>query len=290
MSISRNRSKPKFSERGDDKYTWHKMLELLKPHLNKHPLGQLTFISDRRELGWELTSGDLVPAVKDVIKREWRFSLTKILIAYVEEPTEGKFSASANRTLTTRIPTAFGENVESAIHHLDKLHTRTDRWKIRVRVTRMWKPINSKKNCAISIEFVMLDSKGYQIHAVLFKKDFQYFNSVVKEDFVQEGSIYTLEKFDVVFAKDYSPVEHAYKIHFKEGTLVKIATEEANDISKHMFKFTEFDNIPTKASQLTFLIDVIDVSTKVGKARKAAGKLLKEVVIMNKRQAWAVNP
>ncbi|KAF9618569.1 hypothetical protein IFM89_002264 [Coptis chinensis] len=165
---------------------------------------------------------------------------------------------------------------------LDKLHTRTDRWKIRVRVTRMWKPINSKKNCAISIEFVMLDSKGYQIHAVLFEKDFQYFDSVVKKDFVQEGSIYTLEKFDVVFAKDYRPVENAYKIHFKEGTLVKIATEEANDISKHMFKFVEFDNIPTKASQLTFLTDVIGVLTKVGKARIAAGKLLKEVVIMNK--------
>ncbi|KAF9602960.1 hypothetical protein IFM89_032963 [Coptis chinensis] len=119
---------------------------------------------------------------------------------------------------------------------LDKLHTRTNRWKIRVRVTRMWKPINSKKNCAISIEFVMLDSKGYQIHAVLFEKDFQYFDSVVKEDFVQEGSIYTLEKFDVVFAKDYRSVDNAYKIHFKEGTLVKIATEEANDISKHILE------------------------------------------------------
>ncbi|KAF9587824.1 hypothetical protein IFM89_005828 [Coptis chinensis] len=172
---------------------------------------------------------------------------------------------------------------------LHKLHTRTDRWKIRVRVTRLWKPINSKKNCTISIEFVMLDSKGYQIHVVLFEKDFQYFDSVGKEDFIQEGSIYTLEKFDVVFAKDYLPVEHAYRIHFKEGALVKIATEEGNDISKHMFKFIKFDNIPTKASQLTFLTDVIGVLMKVGKARNAAGKLLKEVVIMNKRQAWVAN-
>ncbi|KAF9613593.1 hypothetical protein IFM89_009263 [Coptis chinensis] len=60
-----------------------------------------------------------------------------------------------------------------------------------------------------------------------------------------------------------APVEHAYKIHFKEGTLIKIATEEANDISKHMFKFVEFDTIPIKARQITFLIDVIGVLKKL---------------------------
>ncbi|KAF9618689.1 hypothetical protein IFM89_002384, partial [Coptis chinensis] len=84
--------------------------------------------------------------------------------------------------------------------------------------------------------------------------------------------------------KDYRPVEHAYKIHFKEAGDRRWSRSQLKKSMTYqsMFKFIKFDNIPTKARQVTFLTDMIGVLTKVGKVRKAARKLLREVVIMNK--------
>ncbi|KAF9604974.1 hypothetical protein IFM89_011667 [Coptis chinensis] len=67
----------------ENKFTWNKMLSLLKPHLNKHPAGHLTFISDRQKglingvatnipcdiTGDGLSEGDLVPAIQGVIEK-----------------------------------------------------------------------------------------------------------------------------------------------------------------------------------------------------------------------------
>ncbi|KAL2933520.1 Replication protein A 70 kDa DNA-binding subunit A [Bienertia sinuspersici] len=136
-------------------------------------------------------------------------------------------------------------------------------WTLIVRITRMCEvKYNPTSETTDSLDMVLLDEHGSQIHALIKKDLIPYFKDVAKE-----GSVYTISHFVVGNNKrSYQQVQSGSIIWFNSFTSLKFEPEALVDIPKHKFNFQPFENLAKRNNRKDILtvhinLDIPEVHT-----------------------------
>ncbi|XP_074278710.1 uncharacterized protein LOC141602306 [Silene latifolia] len=134
------------------------------------------------------------------------------------------------------------------------------RYQITARATRIWEVGANQNAKPLSLDMVLLDTKGEHIHATIPQKWIRSF-----KDDIQEGRIYEVAHFEVAKNnRGYRPVHtNENLIKFTPFTSIIEQPEESNKIEKHKFEFHQLDLIHERNNKTDYLIDVIGVLTGV---------------------------
>ncbi|KAL2900984.1 Replication protein A 70 kDa DNA-binding subunit A, partial [Bienertia sinuspersici] len=129
-----------------------------------------------------------------------------------------------------------------------------------VRITRMWEvKYNPTSETTDSLDMVLLDEQGSQIHALIKKDLIPHFKEVAKE-----GSVYMISHFGVGNNKrSYQQVQNDSIIWFNSFTSLKFEPEGLVDIPKHKFNFQPFEHLAERNNRkdiLTVLHKSLDSS------------------------------
>ncbi|KAF9588849.1 hypothetical protein IFM89_016787 [Coptis chinensis] len=161
---------------------------------------------------------------------------------------------------------------------LSELTDRTQRCKIKVRVSRRWtfdsKDSQEKKK---RFDVVLIDEQGNQIQAVVPKNHSNTFLNVL-----EEGHVYHIENFSVQSRTDsYRPVQHEYLILIRWDTIVRGSSEAHPEIPKYNFDFVEFNKISLLPKENPNLKDVYGTLEGVSELMFRKGLMLKEIFLKN---------
>ncbi|XP_074265105.1 uncharacterized protein LOC141587526 [Silene latifolia] len=134
------------------------------------------------------------------------------------------------------------------------------RYQITARATRIWEVAPNQNAKPLSLDMVLLDTKGEHIHATIPQKWIRNF-----KDDIQEGRIYEVAHFEVAKNnRGYRPVHtNENLIKFTPFTSIIEQPEDSNKIEKHKFEFHQLDLIHERNNKTDYLIDVIGVLTGV---------------------------
>ncbi|KAK9725261.1 hypothetical protein RND81_05G132500 [Saponaria officinalis] len=142
-----------------------------------------------------------------------------------------------------------------------------ERWKIKVRVSRLWEVRNYKNHDSlICVDMVLIDEEGGYVHATI-KGDFaDKFRSKLTE-----GGVYIFGNFAIEPNKSMYLVvsDNKIMIRFFYNTYIKAVKEEDYVISKHKFDFSPYPTLEHRHLKFDFLSDVYGVllnETKEGNA------------------------
>ncbi|XP_057418071.1 uncharacterized protein LOC130712255 [Lotus japonicus] len=108
--------------------------------------------------------------------------------------------------------------MKAVFNDVSELRSGKEQWKIMVKVIRIWysKGFASSK-LPLSLEMVLMDSKGNKIHATI-KKTLMY----KFEKLLVDGNVYSISGFVLVDScGDYKTTRHNYKICFMFKTEVR---------------------------------------------------------------------
>lgn len=87
--------------------------------------------------------------------------------------------------------------------------------KTTVWIERVWEHSSPDSTILFGLDFVMVDRKGGTAEGVIPKDKLETF-----KDAIQEGGLHTIERFDIVKAKDrYKVVDHLFRIRFIQRTI-----------------------------------------------------------------------
>ncbi|XP_038701879.1 replication protein A 70 kDa DNA-binding subunit D-like [Tripterygium wilfordii] len=130
-----------------------------------------------------------------------------------------------------------------------------------VRLTRLWESRNTKTDETISIDMILLDREGTQIHAIIWKRQAERFREKL-----HEGKLYKIKNFRVVVSKvNYKPVDGKYTIVFMPNTsLEELPKDRGEPIDKHKFCFQSYEELVNRPNHHVVLSDVIGLLTGVG--------------------------
>ncbi|KAL2893949.1 Replication protein A 70 kDa DNA-binding subunit A [Bienertia sinuspersici] len=118
----------------------------------------------------------------------------------------------------------------------------------------MWEvKYNPTSETADSLDMVLLDEQGSQIHALIKKDLIPHFKEVAKE-----GSVYTISHFGVGNNKrSYQQVQNDSIIWFNSFTSLKFEPEGLVDIPKHKFNFQPFEHLAERNNRKDILTVLI---------------------------------
>ncbi|XP_063946048.1 replication protein A 70 kDa DNA-binding subunit B-like [Daucus carota subsp. sativus] len=126
-------------------------------------------------------------------------------------------------------------------------------WKIKVRMTRLWKSINSKTGDFKGYNMILLDDDKTHIHAFA---GLEFVNGI--DEVPEEGKIYETSEFNVADAKySYSPVSNKKEIYFLKRTNMKLIEEEDDMIPQHKFELVAFNALKEKVGNTKILTDLM---------------------------------
>ncbi|KAF9590497.1 hypothetical protein IFM89_035604 [Coptis chinensis] len=117
-------------------------------------------------------------------------------------------------------------------------------YKIKVRVSRIWEAIDYTTNTVKSLDTLLLDEHGDQIHAKIPSFIIGKYKPQLKE-----MQIYHIEDFSTLKIFDnvtYRPVNHPYIIKFKWNTIVKPNREFDTQFPKQQFDFVDFTKVSSR--------------------------------------------
>ncbi|XP_057419196.1 uncharacterized protein LOC130713448 [Lotus japonicus] len=153
--------------------------------------------------------------------------------------------------------------MNAVFHDVSELHSGKEKWRIMVKVIRMWYSQGfASSKLPLSLEVVLMDSKGTKIHASIKKTLMYKFDKLLVD-----GNVYSLSSFVVVDSfGEYKTTRHNYKISFMFNTEVRALDKNPMDIFP--YSFVSFAEILSPAFDTTFLVDVIGILTGVGVERE----------------------
>ena len=154
---------------------------------------------------------------------------------------------------------------------LNDINPARNDWKIKVRVSRIWKVVNTHQNDElISLDMVLIDEKvSFYIKA---QTEFQYFMhtnllsywlsfcSTLQENWIhatipkkfiaknreliEEGKVYKIQNFIITDnKKKYKIVENEYMLQFNDETEIERVYENLPNIITNKFKFVSFEAV-----------------------------------------------
>ncbi|KAF6147474.1 hypothetical protein GIB67_021300 [Kingdonia uniflora] len=137
---------------------------------------------------------------------------------------------------------------------IEKFNHTIDRWKIKVRISRMWYMYDFIDKKDINrIDMLLIDEKGDQIHAIIYKKLVSS-----NEKTLQEGNVFLIDRFSVEHQQgNYRPCDNKYKITFKWDTKVTFMEGMHDQIPLYKCQFVNFRDIPSRHNINMFLTDQI---------------------------------
>ncbi|KAF9612264.1 hypothetical protein IFM89_038834 [Coptis chinensis] len=123
---------------------------------------------------------------------------------------------------------------------LDQLDRSKKHWKIMVRISRTWEVFDFEDgDKRISLDLILLDTHGNQMHATVPEED-----ALKHERVLQEGNICIITNFNVGSAKKIlRPVNNIHRIFFKWDTVAKLMNDQSNNFPMYMFSFKTFNAI-----------------------------------------------
>ncbi|XP_020082553.1 uncharacterized protein LOC109706160 isoform X2 [Ananas comosus] len=129
---------------------------------------------------------------------------------------------------------------------------------LKCRVTRIWDAVNTKaNNDFISLDLILIDEKGDQIHAVIKKVHATHFRPLI-----QEGKIYVISNFKVLLNRlSFRPVHNNYMISFYAITSIKEIKNDIIGIQRHQFEFLDFHDVPKRLNNDLHLTGELQLNT-----------------------------
>ncbi|KAK9690427.1 hypothetical protein RND81_09G127200 [Saponaria officinalis] len=140
-----------------------------------------------------------------------------------------------------------------------------NKYQITTRATRIWEVPASQNERPYSLDMVLLDHEGSQIHATIPRR----LINDHKEN-LREGVIYKIQHFEVATnTRSYRPVKATNNI-IKCTPFTSIVEDNQNQpIAQHKFEFQPLHNLEERANKNDYLIDVVGLLIVVENKRQA---------------------
>ncbi|KAK9724003.1 hypothetical protein RND81_05G040700 [Saponaria officinalis] len=139
------------------------------------------------------------------------------------------------------------------------------RYQITARATRIWEVAAKDADKPYSLDMVLLDHEGDQIHATIPRRLINQYAETLKE-----GTIYKIQHFEVAgSARSYRPVTSTNNIIKWTPFTSIVQDDQSLPIAKHKFEFCPFDSLAQRTNKLDHLIDVVGLLTTVESKQQA---------------------
>ncbi|XP_038719922.1 replication protein A 70 kDa DNA-binding subunit C-like [Tripterygium wilfordii] len=139
-------------------------------------------------------------------------------------------------------------------------------WEVIARISRLWDSKNVRNNNdLLSLDMLLLDAEGTQIHGKIRKRQVEMFRNKIKE-----GHIYVIRNFRVVDSDNaYKLVGGDVSINFLPiSSFKELSGYDGPPIEHYKFHFQNQDEIIKRLNNHTYLTDVIGLLTGMGKIDK----------------------
>lgn len=108
--------------------------------------------------------------------------------------------------------------------------------RIRIRVSRIWRPLKRNKEGYDGLHYILIDQTGDTIHAMIEEHSYAYVTEKM-----EEGKVYDIEKFHCRTDTFKCKVgHHEAKLHFNEFTKFIPVNDTFSSIPRYGFWFMEF--------------------------------------------------
>nr|CAD1817859.1 unnamed protein product [Ananas comosus var. bracteatus] len=122
-----------------------------------------------------------------------------------------------------------------------------------------------------SLDLILINEKGVQIHAVIKKVHATHFRPLI-----QEGKIYVISNFKVLPNRlSFRPVHNNYMISFYAITSIKEIKTDVIDNQRHQFEFLDFHDVPKRLNNDLHLIDVMGFLCGISEISEPNGDRIK---------------
>ncbi|KAM0842445.1 hypothetical protein ACQ4PT_058344 [Festuca glaucescens] len=142
------------------------------------------------------------------------------------------------------------------------------RWKIMVRVARIWEFRSSDQSTLFSLEFIVVDQQKSVMEGVIPGNRVDQF-----KDQLKEGSVYTIDKFDLFDPKKaYRSVDGPFRIGFTMRTLLAEVVAPPENFPMIAHNALPFSVLTNRINSKIVLSDVVGLVTKVTGVMPPSGK------------------
>ncbi|KAF9625774.1 hypothetical protein IFM89_026914 [Coptis chinensis] len=145
---------------------------------------------------------------------------------------------------------------EKGYKRIKEINDTNGNYRIKVRVSRIWEATDFNTDKIKSLDMVLIDEHGDQIHAKI------PISFVLKyKPQLKEMQIYYMEEFSTfkIYEKvTYRPVNHDFIIMFNWNTILKPSKEVDVQFPKQLFNFTNFSEVSSRKDNI-HLTDVIGI-------------------------------
>ncbi|XP_057418494.1 uncharacterized protein LOC130712690 [Lotus japonicus] len=159
------------------------------------------------------------------------------------------------------------------VDDVSKIDASKDTWTIVVKVIQLWlTPSYSGSKLPSSLEMVLMDSKGFKIHATIRRTLVYRFQNQISE-----GRVYQMSFFGVCEnGGDFRTTCHPYKINFQMHSIVRVMANTS--ISGKPFSFMALSDVVFKEPDTSFLIGILTGSSGEQEFEKH-GKVQKRITL-----------
>ncbi|KAM0904856.1 hypothetical protein ACQ4PT_017730 [Festuca glaucescens] len=151
---------------------------------------------------------------------------------------------------------------------LKDLSRNSYRWKVMVRVARIWEFRSSDQSTLFSLEFIVVDQQKSVMEGVVPGNRVDQF-----KDQLKEGSVYTIDKFDLYDPKKtYRSVDSPFRICFTMRTLLAEVVAPPENFPMFAHRALPFSVLTNRINSNIVLSDVVGLVTKVTYVLPPSGK------------------
>ncbi|KAM0829556.1 hypothetical protein ACQ4PT_066801 [Festuca glaucescens] len=151
---------------------------------------------------------------------------------------------------------------------LKDLSRNSYRWKVMVRVARIWEFRSSDQSTLFSLEFIVVDQQKSVMEGVVLGNRVDQF-----KDQLKEGSVYTIDKFDLYDPKKtYRSVDNPFRICFTMRTLLAEVVAPPENFPMFAHSALPFSVLTNRINSKIVLSDVVGLVTKVTDVLPPSGK------------------
>ncbi|XP_017228967.2 uncharacterized protein LOC108204162 [Daucus carota subsp. sativus] len=141
----------------------------------------------------------------------------------------------------------------SRFDRITDLTSNRTNWKIKVRLTRLWKSINTSTDTFKGYNMILLDDDKTHIHAFA---GLDFVNGI--NEVPEEGKVYIISEFNVDDATySYSAVSNKKEIYFLKRTNMTLIEEDDGMIPEYKFELVAFNALKSRVGDTKILTDLM---------------------------------
>ncbi|XP_040363010.1 uncharacterized protein LOC112165683 isoform X2 [Rosa chinensis] len=125
-------------------------------------------------------------------------------------------------------------------------------YKIRVRISRVWRAKKYNTNKDDGLHSVLIDEKGDAIHAIINESDYPLVHKKI-----QQGKVYDIHKFFTrKNQENFKILDHQSQVRFNAMTIFEAVEGNCPEIPEQRFYLVEFDQLKARMNDNTILTDL----------------------------------